>query len=597
MNRERLGRRDFRVLDQPNGVHAETHIFKGLVVLLLSLNLIVAPLPAQNSDTPVLRTTTRLVQLNVVALDKQNHTVKGLSQQEFQVFDNGVLQQIVHFAASADAVPSGADRRSPLVVSNRQGTRDQSAGVTVILVDELIFDAKITLSATGPEDPTVPMRAARLAVLQFLSTLKPGEQVALYALRREGVVVIHDFTDDQGSLIAAAKLLGGGGPRGKALNFDSLRSGGAPTLPNWSQNPAPQPIGNQIFRASDDTDKVLRGYGFQAIVDHLRGVPGRKNLVWISSTLPMSVTGLDIAKMAGASAANQPIDLSNLGNVGKLATEIYPDPQNHFNELQTFTRWLSNANISVYPIDANALEATTGLVGGPVSLAGPPAAQMAAADLIASETGGRAVFQSNALDQHLREVVEESNASYQIGYYPGDAAWNRKYHRIEVKLMPAHNGVSLHYRKGYYATDEKLPANADTALREVARSVVEAPGIGVALNVPSNPLEEGPEQVVLKLDIKGVQFEQSEERSKANLDVVFVQLGKDGRVLDGFKDHLTLALRPETYDAAETQGWFYPRDVWILQGAEKLRVVVRDSATGAVGSVSVPVRISNKRPS
>ena len=63
----------------------------------------------------------------------------------------------------------------------------------------------------------------------------------------------------------------------------------------------------------------------------------------------------------------------------------------------------------------------------------------------------------------------------------------------------------------------------------------------------------------------------------------------DGRVMEGIKDHVDLALFAESYRDAATQGWFYPKTVDVDPKAQKLRIVVRDLASGAVGSVSVPV--------
>jgi VWFA-related protein len=139
------------------------------------------------------------------------------------------------------------------------------------------------------------------------------------------------------------------------------------------------------------------------------------------------------------------------------------------------------------------------------------------------------------------------------------------------------------------AIDGPRALNSDVPLREAAHNAVEAPGIGVALNVSSNPLEWGPQEVVVKLDVHDIHFEQNEDRAKAKLDLAFVELGQDGHILEGVKDRVVLALLPDTYSDAETLGWFYPRRLWVAGEAEKLRVVVRDLATGSLGSVSVPV--------
>lgn len=539
-------------------------------LILLLLTVPVCSTLAQQEDTPVLRSTTRLVQLNAVVLDKGRHPVKDLKQGDFEVFDNGVAQKIVHFASGPEKSAAVQSNTSPLIISNRQAIGDQAPGVTAILVDELILDA----SGPVPVDLTAPIRSARLSVIRFLATLQPGEPVALYALRREGVVVIHDFTDSPASIIAAARTLGGGGARGKSINLDNLGSQRAHTLNEWPRI-APTVLRQGASPLSEDTNRVMRDYGLQAVVKHLEGVPGRKNLVWISSTFPMAATDFDLGAMLNGRDANIPVQPTA---DDPTPTPRHPSTGNHFEQLREFARWLSNANVAVYPIDAHGL-----------TTAGSSVGQWSAVDMIARETGGQAVFDSNALDQHLQEIVAEGNTSYQIGYYPGDAAWDGKYHRIEIKLARGSSGFVTRYRKGYYAADETKKQDEDAALWETARSVVEAPAIGVTLSVPSNPLEKGPEQIVLKVDLRDIRFVGAAGRSNAQLDIAFVQFAKDGRVVEGFKDRVAMALPPEVYNEAETDGWYYRKAIWVNGETEKLRVVVRDIASGDAGSVSVPV--------
>ena len=537
--------------------------------LLLAVTPFAATALAQDDDTPVLRTSTRLVQLNVVVLDKDNHPVSNLTLTDFHIYDNGIEQKLVHFSPSQPLPPSSPTRSSPLVISNRQAADDIPRGVTAILVDEFLLDSPQVL----PAEVTAPIRSARLSVLSYLSSMQPGEQVALYAMRREGIVVIHDFTSDSAALVAAAKTLGGGGLRGKSVNLSGLSPESARALRGWTDSgrSAPRP---HDPKPSDDFSSLLTS-GLASIVQHLQAVPGRKNLVWISSTLPSTTSGFDMRTLLNGANANV-TPTPTLGN--PTPTPSHASPEDQYEQMREFARWLSNSNIAVYPLDANGL--TTG---------GSSQGQWSAADIIATETGGRAFFDSNALDQHLREIAAEADSFYQIGYYPGDAAWDGKYHKIHVRLSATHKALSVRCRRGYFAADQPVTANSNGALLEAARSVVESPAVGLALNVPSNPLLAGPQNLVLKIDLRDIQFDFDGPHAKADLDIAFVQLAKDGRVIDKFKDRINLAFPQETYLAFATQGWFYPRQLWIPREAEKLRVVVRDLATGATGSISVPV--------
>lgn len=583
------------------------------VCVALAAVLLPAEGAQQDEENPVMKATTRLVQLNVVVLDKQGHPVRGLSQDDFQIFDDDSRQRIVHFAASMSGDSNEVLKQSPLVISNRPGSAEESRGVTVVLIDAMALDAP----SGAPLELAARTRMATLAVVSFLKMLKPRETVALYAMRTDGMVVLHDFTEDQAVLVAAVKQFEDGGVRGKKILFDRLASGN-----RYMPGDRVESRRSETRAADTSEDMRVLADGFLGLAKHLEGLPGRKNLVWISSTFPTVINDFDPNQMLADRDAPNPVPKQ------KLPVPDFSQPESKFEKWRDFARSLSDANISVYPMDAQGLDTmnsashfsgsspvigtdkptgTFSPLGGPAmvdarlnngAVAPPPApnsagsvGQWSAMEILADETGGRAVINSNALDQHLREIVEQGEASYQIGYYPGDKAWDGKYHQIAVKL--AQQGMKVLCRKGYYAKDAPV-TQGDTELRKVAKGVVESPGIGVTLNVSSNPLGPGPDEVVVKLDVHDLHFEQSGDRSNANLDMAFVQLGKDGRVVEGIKDHIALALLPQTYTEALNQGWLYPRSLWIEPNVEKMRVVVRDLATGAVGSVSVSVALEKR---
>src|SRR5262249_49894492 len=146
--------------------------------------------------------------------------------------------------------------------------------VTVILVDELIDQ---DIFAT---DDRATLESARLQVLKFLATLQPGLSVALYALRREGVVVIHDLTDDSAALVAAAKTIGAGLLKPKMLTGVG-DAATAQQIEVWLAGPRR----NQSDKTQDQRRFLVRA-AFQAIAHHLQGTGARKNIVWISSNFP-----------------------------------------------------------------------------------------------------------------------------------------------------------------------------------------------------------------------------------------------------------------------------------------------------------------------
>ena len=70
--------------------------------VILASALIAATLNAQTPEV-VLRATTRLVQINVIAT-QHGAAVPGLKKSDFQVFDNGKQQEIRQFSEDTRAV-------------------------------------------------------------------------------------------------------------------------------------------------------------------------------------------------------------------------------------------------------------------------------------------------------------------------------------------------------------------------------------------------------------------------------------------------------------------------------------------------------------
>jgi VWFA-related protein len=91
---------------------------------------------------------------------------------------------------------------------------------------------------------------------------------------------------------------------------------------------------------------------------------------------------------------------------------------------------------------------------------------------MAHETGGRAVFNSNAPSAQLAQVISDASAHYLLGYVPSREVADGKFHRIEVKVR--RRGVRVIARRGYWAPDAKemsAPAVVDEAQQLAAKAM------------------------------------------------------------------------------------------------------------------------------
>ena len=135
-----------------------------------------------------LRTTTRLVELAVVATDRHGHPITDLKPEDLEIYDNGRSQAVKDFAQAGTDVERAAPANSQQtgaaepVATNRPAAgstaaaRRESGNTTVLLIDS----AHVAFS-----DVTY----ARGEILRFLQTVPADESVGLYILGSQGFQV------------------------------------------------------------------------------------------------------------------------------------------------------------------------------------------------------------------------------------------------------------------------------------------------------------------------------------------------------------------------------------------------------------------------
>ena len=70
---------------------------------------------------------------------------------------------------------------------------------------------------------------------------------------------------------------------------------------------------------------------------------------------------------------------------------------------------------------------------------------------MAEQTGGRAYINTNDLSHAVSDVTENGANYYTIAYSPANTKWDGHYRKIQVRTPQ--NGVTLAYRRGYFADD------------------------------------------------------------------------------------------------------------------------------------------------
>ncbi len=211
---------------------------------------------APTAPEPVFHASTQLVQVSVIAQDKDGKPVTDLRRDEFQIFDNAAPQEIRLFFGAL--TPSSAPPPQP------PGTftnRIAGGGSSVILLDKLFIDSDNNVFQYN-------VRARQKALLA-LNAIRPDERIAIYSLWCR-FQVVREFTSDRDSLIE--KLNAFAPASDSCANPAFPRSGVGGGLVAIMEAHKKEDF--DMLAALRQTD--LGESEFQAMADHLAAIPGAR---------------------------------------------------------------------------------------------------------------------------------------------------------------------------------------------------------------------------------------------------------------------------------------------------------------------------------
>ena len=211
--------------------------------------------------TPTLQVSARLVVLDVTVTDARGKPVDGLTQADFQVYEDGHLQRIRNFdPPSAHQLPTETEAAGPAAVFDP--ARPASFGRSP--VDLLVLDQLNTHFADSS--------FARRAMRDFL-TRQPAllpQPTTLLSLSEQGFKSLQGFTRDRDLLLRTLAA--------------------APVEYAWQL----EINGKADYGPIERLDHTLRS--LEQIAQAYASIAGRKNLVWIGGGFPT----LDQPPLTGA---------------------------------------------------------------------------------------------------------------------------------------------------------------------------------------------------------------------------------------------------------------------------------------------------------
>lgn len=508
--------------------------------------------PTYQSST-VLRANTRLVVVDVVASDSKGQPVPDLHAGDFTVLEDGRPQKISAFTfqrgGSVDIAP---DQLPANIISNTP--RFRSSSLNVILFD--------TLNGEFAEHAY-----AKDELLKFLNSAELGRPVAIFALQSD-LKLLHDFTTDNKALSAAVSRYR---PPAQTINSESIESRASAFATRGDYHTSERSIETTLNQLNA-LAKVLSGY------------PGRKNLIWLSESFPLTLfpestmaLNMDGQSLKSAEVTTGPSTLERL------------QPSAAFKSYAVLIKRVSDAlmaaQVAVYPVDAGALGKDDHL------------ASQHTMDDMAGSTGGKSFKNSNDLSFGLKTSIEDGSTYYTLEYYPDNKKWDGQFRTIQIKS--SRPGMSLRYREGYYALDpEKLRKEDSDAVAENFSRLMEfdAPAM-TSVQFQAQVLQPSDKNkkvlVNFHVDPRTLAFEHKDNGEEyAKISCSVWAYGKDKNKPAMFSSTVNANLKPNEFQQMMRQR-FLPcgHELDLRPGAYTLRLGVLDRTTNKIGTASAQVTV------
>jgi VWFA-related protein len=461
--------------------------FVCLLVCLFVLPLV--PTVAQSPQPPQFRAGVDLVHLDVSVLDRNRHPVRGLTADDFVVFEDGTPQAVATFAAVEypDAVPpTTAWMRDVSPDTRRNDTLDDRRLFVIVMDDGM---AQADLQA---------VKTAKDAARQFIERLGPSDLAAvLFTMSNQHA---QDYTSDKSRLL-------------KAIGRYSMgfRNMGAvdPELPDTDSS---------YYRSSVE---VLR-----RIAETLIALPQRrKTLVYIGQGVPINPDTASAPTLIGSG-------LAAVGDAGVHSLLV--------GRTMEVLAAAQRANVNIYTIDPCGLRV-------PMSRTCAPGLEQEFLKDLANATGGRAAVDTNELGPAVEQIFVENGSYYLLGFASTNTRREGKQRRLEVKVNRP--DVEVRARSGY----TEPHAERDRKAAEKDRSTPLAKAVSGLLPKGDVPLQVWAEpyaisgmrdsRVVLTLGIRqtlGDRPSATQEKVDVTVDVFTVE----GRHRFGRSMNAVVALRP-----------------------------------------------------
>jgi VWFA-related protein len=561
---------------------------------------------SQEADD-VLRIRTELVQTDVLVLDKQGRFVDNLPREQFELKVDGKPQAISFFervrTGSADEETQLAAARGLASASTAKG------GVVVHPADRgrtiFFFIDDVHLSADS-------LARARKVVLHFIDEEMGANDEVVVASASGQIGFLQQLTSNKTVLRAAVARLGFKQYVQTRGEFPEISEYQAFTIEEQNDRGLFNYFVDELLRE----DSTLRPEIAQTIISNRVQMIVNQSNFYVTSALSSLETFMRSSAQVPGRKLFYFISDGFILNIRST---------NVVDRLRRITDAALRSGSVIYTIDARGLALDPGqesTARSSFDLKGTLAMRSFAERTIpqeplyklAEDTGGRALVNTNALSTSVSLALKETSAYYLLAWRPeSEQARSNKFRQIEVSVRDRPD-LKVLVQRGYFDTppeNQTKPATAknkntqakpssptaDTPTTELMQAVVsqrQQMALPTSLSVGYTKEPRVGMILTASVEINDDALSSSQEAAKTAqnsiADVLAVVLNDQGKVVNGFKQQLTIT--PPANDASRQRHFIvYSQRLPVAPGLYQIRVSARDRLSGRTGNAAEWIEI------
>jgi hypothetical protein len=278
---------------------------------------------------------------------------------------------------------------------------------------------------------------------------------------------------------------------------------------------------------------------------------GRKNVIWIGSGFPV-LNSILVDPSDKARALGDVWDTSDL---------------------------LWKSRLAVYTINPAGLQVASSF---------SPTTDDLVFEQLGPQTGGRIFPLLNDVDAMIETSVEDGDSYYALSYYPSNHEWDGKFRRIHVVM---HNpALKARTRNGYFADPDTSPTRFEMG-RMLSRAVLSAlpyHSLPFQAHARFSGLQERTAHLTMDIDANELNWDMPEPNKVCSeITLVAAAVSKKGAIVSNDVKQFQIVVSRKKYEKLIRQGMILNLAMALPPTAVRIRVVVRDSTNGNMGTADL----------